>query len=135
MPNPKRYQAIVLGSKGCDINFQCANETITTSNEINLLGAMLDSKLKFDAHVASVCRKVGGQVNVLNRLQNNLPCKVKQLLYRTSAYHELLQRIGLGTTLENRRVQDMLTTINACFQGTAPTCIKELVKMRKTSTI
>ena len=127
-------------------------------------------KLKFDAHVASVCRKVGGQVNALNRLQNILPCKVKELLYRafvlphfyycsqvwhhcgsrntkkiekvneralryvykdkTSAYYELLQRIGLGTTLENRRVQDMLITINACFQGTAPTCIKELVKMR-----
>ena len=42
---------------------------------------------------------------------------------KTSAYYELLQRIGLGTTLENRRVQDMLITINACFQGTAPTCI------------
>ena len=24
----------------------------------------------------------------------------------------------------------MLITINACFQGTGPTCIKELVKMR-----
>ena len=159
-----------MGSKGCDINFQCAKETIPTSNEINLLGVTLDSKLKFDAHIASVCRKVGGQVNALNRLKKILPCKIKELLYRafvlphfyycsqvwhhcgsrntkkiekvneralkyvykdkTSAYHELLQRIGLGTTLENRRVQDMLITINACFQGTAPTCIKELVKMR-----
>ena len=42
----------------------------------------MDSKLKFDAHVASVCRKVGRQVNALNRLQNILPCKVKELLYR-----------------------------------------------------
>ena len=83
MPNPKKYQAIVLGSKGCDINFQCANETIPTSNEINLLGVTLDSKLKFDAHIASVCRKVGGQVNALNRLKKILPCKVKELLYRT----------------------------------------------------
>ena len=123
------------------------------------------------AHVASVCRKLGGQVNALNRLKKILPCKVKELLYRafvlprfyyycsqvwhhcgsrntkriekvneralryvykdkTSVYHELLQRIGLGTMLENRRVQDMLITINACFQGTAPTYIKELVKMR-----
>ena len=166
MPNPKKYQAIVLGSKGCDINFQCANETIPTSNEINLLGVTLDSKVKFDAHVASVCGKVGGQVNALNRLKKILPCKVKELLYRafvlphfyycscsqvwhhcgsrkskeralryvykdkTSAYHELLQRIGLGTTLENRCVQVMLITINACFQGTVPTCIKKLVKMR-----
>ena len=37
---------------------------------------------RFDAHAASVCRKVGGQVNALNRLQNILPCKVKELLYR-----------------------------------------------------
>ena len=59
--NPKKYQSIVLGSKGCDINFQCADETIPTSNENNLLGVMLDSKLKFDAHVASVCRRVGGR--------------------------------------------------------------------------
>ena len=51
---------------------------------------------------------------------------------KTSTYHELLQRIGLGTMLTNRRVQDMLITINACFQCTTPTCIKELVKMRNT---
>ena len=61
MSNPKKYQAIVLGSKGCDINFQCANETIPTSNEINLLRVTLDSKLKFDAHFVPVCRKVGGR--------------------------------------------------------------------------
>ena len=138
------------------------------SNEINLLGVRLDSKLKL--HIASVCCKVGGLVNALNRLNKIPPCKIKELLYRvfvlphfyycsqvwhhcgsrntkkiekvneralryvykdkTSAYHELLHRIGLGTTLENRCVQDMLITINACFQGTAPTRIKELVKMR-----
>ena len=77
MPNPKKYQAIVLGRKGCDITFQCANETIPTSNEINLLGVTLDSKLKFDVHVASVCRKVGGQVNALNRLQEELKAGYK----------------------------------------------------------
>ena len=60
MANPKKYQA-------GDINFHCDNETIPTSNEITLPGVMLDSKLKFDAHVASVCPKVGGQVNALNR--------------------------------------------------------------------
>ena len=166
MPNPKKYQALVLGNKGCDNNFQCANKTIPTSNEIKLLGVMMDSKLRFDAHVASVCRKVGGQVNALNRLQNILPCKVTELLYRafalppfyhckqiklwhhcgsrntkkiekvneralryvykdkTSTYHELLQRIGLGTTLENRHVQGMLITINTCFQGIAPYALK-----------
>ena len=37
MPNPKKYQALVLGNNGWDINFQYANETIPTSNEIKLL--------------------------------------------------------------------------------------------------
>ena len=64
------------------LTFNKFNETIPTSNEINLLGVMLDSKLKFDAHVASVCRKVGGQVNALSRLQNILPCKIKESPYR-----------------------------------------------------
>ena len=49
---------------------------------------------------------------------------------KMSTYHELLQGISLETMLENHRVQDMLITINACFQGTSPTCIKEFIKMR-----
>ena len=43
MPNTKKYQAIILGSNGYDINFQCANKMIPTPNEINLLGVMLYS--------------------------------------------------------------------------------------------
>ena len=38
--------------------------------------------MKFDSHIASICRKVGGQVNALNRLKNVLPCKTKGALYR-----------------------------------------------------
>ena len=99
--------------------------------------------LNLSSVFAFVCRKVGGggQVNALNRLQDILPCKVKEVLYRvfvlphfyycsqvwhhcgsrntkkiekvneralryvykdkTSAHHELLQQIGLGTTLES----------------------------------
>ena len=64
--------------------------------------------------------------------RSDLPCHITRYVHKgkTSTYHELLQRIGLGTTLENRRIQERLITINACFQGTAPTCIEELVKMR-----
>ena len=86
MPNPKKYQVIVLGSKGCDINFQCANETIPTSNEINLLIATFDSKLKFDAHIASMCRKVAGQVNALNRL--------KKIFFRVKSRNYCIERLS-----------------------------------------
>ena len=69
-----------------------------------------------------------------HRVQRRCVCrqniKTRRKPLKKSVILIALQRIGLGTTLENRRVQDMLITINACFQGTAPTCIKELVKMR-----
>ena len=45
------------------------------------LGVTLDNKLKFDSHIASICRKAGGQVNALNRLKNVLPSKTKEALY------------------------------------------------------
>ena len=152
------------------MNIKCCENTIPSSNEIKLFGVTIDNKLKFDARIVFVCRKVGGQVNALNRLKNILPVKTKEALYRafilpnfyycgqvwhhcgarnskklervneralryvfkdkTAPYKELLQRIGIGSTLENRRIQDMLITINSCFQGRAPSSIMNLIKTR-----
>ena len=36
----------------------------------------------YNSHVATISRKVGGQVNALNRLKNILPCRTKEALYR-----------------------------------------------------
>ena len=49
---------------------------------------------------------------------------------KTASHKELLQRIGIGSTLENHRIQDMLITINSCFQGRAPSSIMNLIKTR-----
>ena len=170
LANPEKYQALRLGKTDYDMNIKCCENTIPLSNEIKLFGVTIDNKLKFDAHIVSVCRKVGGQVNALNRLKNILPLKTKEALYRafilpnfyycgqvwhhcgarnskklervneralryvfkdkTASYKELLQRIGIGSTLENRRIQDMLITINSCFQGRAPSSIMNLIKTR-----
>ena len=40
--------------------------------------------------------------------------------------------IGLHSTLEERRIQDMLITINSCFQEKAPTPIVNLLKVKDT---
>ena len=36
---------------------------------------------------------------------------------KETSYEKLLERIGFGCTLESRRIQDMLVTINNCFSG------------------
>ena len=80
--NPDKYQGLVLGNTDCDFQLECAGRPIPISSEIKLLGVTSDDKLKFDAHVASICRKMAGQVNALNRLKNILPLKTKEALYR-----------------------------------------------------
>ena len=170
--NPDKYQALVLGNTGYDFDIKCEEKPIPVSSEIQLLGVTLDNKLKFDSHVASITRKVGGQVNALNRLKNVLPCKTKEALYRAfilphfdycsqiwhhcgarntkklervneralrlvykdknNSYDRLLSWIGLHSTLEGRRIQDMLITINSCFQERAPTPIANLFKIKDT---
>ena len=60
--NPEKYQAVVLGNTAHDFEIKCSEELIPISSEIKLLGVTLDNKLKFDSHIRSICRKVGGQV-------------------------------------------------------------------------
>ena len=45
-------------------------------------------------------------------------------------YKELLKRIGIGSTLENCHIQDMLITINCCFLGRASLSTMNLIKTR-----
>ena len=172
LANPDKYQVLVLGNTAHDFDIKCEERPIPVSSEIQLLGVTLDNKLKFDSHIASICRKVRGQVNALNRLKNVLPCKTKEALYRAfilphfdycsqmwhhcgarntkklervneralrfvykgknNSYDRLLNWICLHSTLEGRRIQDMLNTINGCFQEKAPTPIVNLLKVKET---
>ena len=171
--NPDKYQALVLGNTAHDFDIKCEEKPIPVSSEIQLLGVTFDNKFKFDSHIASISRKVGGQVNALNGLKKVLPCKTKEALYRAfilphfdycsqiwylcgvrnnkelesvfseralrfvykdekSSYDRLLIRIGLHSTREGRRIQEMLITINSCFQEKAPTPIVNLLKVKDT---
>ena len=58
----------MLGNTEHDFDIKCEEKPIPVSSEIQLLGVTLDNKLKFDSHIASICRKVGGQV--ISALQN-----------------------------------------------------------------
>ena len=55
--NPDKYQALVLGYTAHDFDIKCEEKPIPVSSEIQLLGVTLDNKLKFDFHIASICRK------------------------------------------------------------------------------
>ena len=67
--NPNKHQALVLGNTNHETKLTCKNKSIPIANEMKLLAVTLDNKLKFDSHVATISRKVGGQVNTLNQLK------------------------------------------------------------------
>ena len=70
--NPEKYQAMGLGRTEDQLLLQSGNIDISTAEKITLLGVVLNSKLKFDDHVSSICRRVSAQVNARHRLKNIL---------------------------------------------------------------
>ena len=44
------------------------NYKIWESNEVKLLGVIIDNKLKFDSHIANICCKANQKLSVLSRL-------------------------------------------------------------------
>ena len=72
----------MLGNKAHDFDIKCEEKLIPVSSEIQLLGVTLDNKLTFDSHIASICRKVGGQVNALFCLAKPRKHYIVLLFYR-----------------------------------------------------
>ena len=62
--NPEKYPAMVIGKKPEKPIFCCENAIIPKQNEIELLGITMDDKLKFEAHISKICRKVSQQIVV-----------------------------------------------------------------------
>ena len=81
--NPTKHQAMIPGNCKSKIQIMLDGTGVSVTNHMVLLGMTIDNKLKFDMHVAGVCRKVGRQINILNRLKNILPLKTKEALYHS----------------------------------------------------
>ena len=70
--NPGKCHYMVIGSRDLSYEIKLNNSKITDSNAEILLGIFLDSKLNFESHIASLCRKADQKINALARLKNHL---------------------------------------------------------------
>ena len=58
--NPDKFKAIGLTKTDhntAGIKLKFSGKTILCSNEIDLLGVTIDTKLSFDSHITKICRK------------------------------------------------------------------------------
>ena len=70
--NPGKFHYMVIGSKDLSHQIMLNNNEITSSNEEKLSSILLDSKLNFESHISSLCRKAGRKINALAKLRNYL---------------------------------------------------------------
>ena len=79
--NASKYQAIVMGKSQVKPQFYCENTAIPITGELEMLGVAVDNKMKFERHIANVCRKVSQQIAVLKRMKKILPFETRKCLY------------------------------------------------------
>ena len=78
--NPGKCHYMVIGSRDSSHDIMLNNNKITSSNEQKLLLISPDSKLKFESHIGSLCRKAGRKISALASVKNYLTSDQRNLL-------------------------------------------------------
>ena len=78
--NPGKCHYIVIGDDDPTYKILLSNNESSSSIEEKLLGFLLDSKLNFDFHIRSLCKKAGQKLSALVRINHFLAQDQKLLL-------------------------------------------------------
>ena len=70
--NPTKFQGIMLRDATERTKFTINKSTINSEEHVKLLGVNIDDRVNFRYHTNPVCRKVSGQLKVLQRLAHFL---------------------------------------------------------------
>ena len=68
--NPDKCHNIVIGYNDRTQKIILNNNEIASSNEKKLLGILLDSKLNFDSHIKSLCKKAGQKLSIFAKINH-----------------------------------------------------------------
>ena len=72
--NFDKYQTMTLGNKDNDMDSIIIDDyEVKSANCLKFLGVYIDNKLRFDEHIASICKRSSQRVGVLTRLRNMIP--------------------------------------------------------------
>ena len=80
--NPSKFQAI-FPTKLKDqqnITIQIKDKTISSKNEVDILGLTVDENLKFEKYTSKICRSASGQLHAIYRLNRYLKPKTRTLV-------------------------------------------------------
>ena len=80
-PNKCHYTWIGNNTESDILKFE--NVCSENSKEEVMLGITIDTKLTFDSHIKSICRKAGQMLSALSRISPYLETDQKELLFKS----------------------------------------------------
>ena len=79
-----KFNFIAMDRNGqIPLSISVQGNTLSSSDNIKVLGVILDSNLRFDIHVSKLCSKASNQINVLKRLSKFLNSENRLLIYKS----------------------------------------------------
>ena len=83
--NPSKFKIIFLGlHQTHKLSLEINDQIIPSSDTVKSLGMDIDSKLKFDSHVKTMCVKANKKVSAFSRVANFITFEEAKLLYNSS---------------------------------------------------
>lgn len=79
--NPEKFQVMLISRKCTDFSLNICGSEIIANEYVEILGVILDNKLKYVRMINELCRRAGAQINVLYRLRNKLDYESKLRIY------------------------------------------------------
>ena len=83
--NPSKGHYIAIGDDDPSHKIILNNNEIASSNEEKHSGILLHSKLSFDSHITSLCKKLGQKLNALARINHYLSPDQKIIAIKLSS--------------------------------------------------
>ena len=87
--NPETFHSLIVTKdrkNNTGIDIKIGQKSIKSESQVNLLGVIIDNKLKFDSHISEMCRKASAQLKALLRLKTVLNWKSKSILVQSFIY-------------------------------------------------
>ena len=90
--NPDKFQAMIMSCNKTenkhDLNTN--NSIISSVDSVILLGIEIDSKLNFEKHISTICKKASRQLNTISQIQSYIGKKEKEIITNTFVYSHFM---------------------------------------------
>ena len=82
--NPDKFQCVIMNRGGAvNVSISVHDKIIDSTDEIKVLGVLLDSKLNFNPHISSICKRASQQINALRRISKFLNTDGRLKVYKS----------------------------------------------------